>query len=76
MMGDIADASIIEKEADMIMTVYRDEVYNPDTPDAGIAELGICKNRHGPIGVIRTRWDGSCFRFENLATECQGGGEQ
>lgn len=68
-MGDIADASIIEKEADMIMTLYRDEVYNPDTADKGIAELGICKNRHGPIGMIRTVWDGACFRFENLSPE-------
>lgn len=66
-MGDIADASIIEKEADMVMTLYRDEVYNPDTPDKGIAELGICKNRHGPIGVVRTTWDGGTFKFDNLA---------
>jgi replicative DNA helicase len=68
-MGDIADASIIEKEADMVMTIYRDEVYNPDTADKGIAELGICKNRHGPIGKIRTAWDGATFRFENLAPQ-------
>lgn len=66
-MGDIADASIIEKEADMIMTLYRDEVYNDDTTDKGIAELGICKNRHGPIGVLRAAWQGSYFRFEDLA---------
>lgn len=68
-MGDIADASIIEKEADMVMTIYRDEVYNPGTSDKGIAELGICKSRHGPIGTIRTVWDGSCFRFTDLSPE-------
>jgi replicative DNA helicase len=72
LMGDIADASIIEKEADMIMTLYRDEVYNEHSPDVGIAEMGICKSRHGPVGVVRTRWDGACFRFENLALNREG----
>lgn len=66
LMGDIADASIIEKEADSIWTLYRDEVYNPDTDQQGIAEIGICKNRHGPIGVIRCAWEGAFFRFSNL----------
>lgn len=67
LMGDIADASIIEKEADLIMTLYRDEVYFEDSPDKGIAEIGICKNRHGPIGLVRTSWNGSTFRFDNLS---------
>ncbi|KEA63125.1 Replicative DNA helicase [Marinobacterium lacunae] len=65
-MGDIADASIIEKEADVIATLYRDEVYTPDSPHKGVAEIGICKNRHGPTGKILAKWDGSTFRFENL----------
>lgn len=69
--GDIADASIIEKEADIIMTIYRDEVYNEDTPDKGVAELGICKNRHGPIGVLRTAWIGQYFRFEDLSYQAE-----
>jgi len=70
-MGDIADASIIEKEADMIMTLYRDEVYNPDTTDKGIAELGICKNRHGQTGKVMATWNGACFRFGDVAEYAQ-----
>ena len=69
MVSDAADASIIEKEADSIWTLYRDEVYNPDTEHKGIAEIGICKNRHGPTGVIRTSWRGEYFKFSDLAPE-------
>lgn len=65
-MGDIADASIIEKEADVIGILYRDEVYNPESSQKGIAEIGICKNRHGPTGRVLTKWEGKTFRFENL----------
>lgn len=66
-MGDIADASAIEKEADIICILYRDEVYDEDSPDKGIAELDIDKNRHGPTGVIRCAFLGHFMRFEELA---------
>ncbi|WP_372833093.1 replicative DNA helicase [Pontibacterium sp.] len=65
-MGDIADASIVEKEADSIWTLYRDEVYNSDTHDQGVAEINICKNRHGPTGAVRVVWDGKCFKFRDI----------
>lgn len=65
-MGDLSDSSAIEKEADTIITIYRDEVYNEDSPDRGIAELLVEKNRHGPTGMVRTAWLGESMRFENL----------
>lgn len=64
-MGDIADASAIEKEADLVVTLYRDEVYNGDTDLKGVAELEIVKNRHGVIGTVFANWDGSTFSLSN-----------
>ena len=71
-MGDMSDASEIEKEADEIMTLYRDEVYNEDSPEKGIAEISVCKNRHGPIGVVKAQWLGRFMQFKNLKQEYQG----
>lgn len=64
--GDMSDASEIEKEADIIMTMYRDEVYNPDTDYKGICELDVCKNRHGPIGVVCTNYIGRYMQFKDI----------
>jgi replicative DNA helicase len=66
-MGDLSDSSEIEKEADQIMTLYRDEVYDDATPDKGIAEIYICKNRHGYTGTIRVQWAGEFVQFADLA---------
>ena len=66
-MGDLSDASEIEKEADMILMLYRDEVYDPESNDKGIAEIDMAKNRHGPTGVIRCSFLGQFMRFEELA---------
>lgn len=65
-MGDIANSSEVEKEADQIMTLYRDEVYNEDTQDRGIAEIDFVKNRHGPTGVVRLRWQAPFMLFSGL----------
>jgi len=67
--SDIANAGEIEKEADVIMSLYRDEVYNEDTSDKGIAELIVSKNRHGPIGTIRCVFVGKFMRFEQIAPQ-------
>lgn len=67
LMGDLANSSEIEKEADEIVMLYRDEVYNDDSPDQGIAEFNIEKNRHGPTGLIRAAWIPQYIKFENLA---------
>ena len=65
-MADLADSSEIEKEADQVITLYRDEVYNEDSPDKGKAELSICKNRHGYIGTVHAEWIGEFVSFGDL----------
>ncbi|WJV54838.1 SPI-7-type island replicative DNA helicase [Prodigiosinella aquatilis] len=72
--GDLRDSGALEQDADVIMFVYRDEVYNPDTEDKGLAEIIIGKQRQGPIGMIRLRFDSRFTRFESLrAPAVQGG---
>ena len=56
MMSDLSDSSEIEKTADVVITLYRDEVYNQDSADKGIIELGVIKNRDGATGVVRAAW--------------------
>lgn len=65
-MGDLADSSELEKEADQILMLYRDEVYNQDSPDSGIAELLVEKNRHGPTGFVRVAWLAETMQLANL----------
>lgn len=69
MMGDLANSSEIEKEADEVVMLYRDEVYNEDSEDKGIAEFNIEKNRHGPTGMIRAAWLPQYIKFENLSVQ-------
>ncbi len=66
-MADLANSSEIEKEADIVMTLYRDEVYNENSPQKGIMEINVCKNRHGPIGNVMAAWIEKYMRIENLA---------
>lgn len=66
-MGDIKDSGMIEQEADSILTLYRDEVYNENTPDRGICEVDFKKNRHGGTGCIRLKWDAPTMKFNDLA---------
>jgi replicative DNA helicase len=65
-MGDLSDSSEIEKEADQILMLYRDEVYDPESKDRGTAELLIEKNRHGPTGFVRCAWLAETMKFGNL----------
>lgn len=65
-MGDLANSSEIEKEADVIGMLYRDDVYNPDSADAGTAEINIEKNRHGPTGQIRLAWIAKYMQLADL----------
>jgi replicative DNA helicase len=61
-MSDIADASAFEKEADIIFTLYRDEVYDEDSPEKGIIEANFEKNRHGSTGRVKLSWKGQTMQ--------------
>ncbi|MFZ8944105.1 MAG: replicative DNA helicase [Methylophilaceae bacterium] len=66
-MSDLRESGAIEQDADVIMFIYRDEVYNPESPDKGLAEILLAKQRNGPVGVVKLTFLGQYTRFENYA---------
>lgn len=68
-MADLRDSGAIEQDADLILFVYRDEEYNENTEDKGIAELIIGKQRNGPTGTVKVRFFDNIMKFEDLAPD-------
>jgi replicative DNA helicase len=68
MMSDLRESGAIEQDADLIMMLYREEYYEPDTPDRGIAEIILTKHRNGPTGTVKLLFEPQFTRFRNLAT--------
>lgn len=67
--SDLRDSGSLEQDADVIIYIYRDEVYNPNSEDKGIAEIIIGKQRNGPLATVKTRFLGQYSIFENLTTQ-------
>lgn len=72
-LSDLRESGAIEQDADIVMFVYRDEVYHPNTQDKGIGEILIRKNRDGEIGMVPTAFQGNRSRFVPLANHCRDG---
>ncbi|MCO8126256.1 replicative DNA helicase [Acidimicrobiia bacterium EGI L10123] len=67
MLSDLRESGSLEQDADVVMFLYRDEVYNPDSPDRGMAEILVSKHRNGPTGKINLAFRNHLTRFDNMA---------
>ncbi|MFT5531750.1 MAG: replicative DNA helicase [Candidatus Poriferisodalaceae bacterium] len=67
MLSDLRESGSIEQDADVVAFLYRDEVYNPESPDIGTAEVIVAKHRAGPTGTVRLAWLSHHTKFANMA---------
>ena len=65
-LGDLRESGAIEQDADVVLMIYRDEYYNPESPERGMADIIIAKQRAGPTGVVKTTFADKYTRFDNL----------
>jgi replicative DNA helicase len=76
MLSDLRESGSIEQDADLVMMIYRDEYYNPETPDRGVTEVIITKHRNGPVGTCKLFFEPQFTRFRNLASPDERGDNQ
>jgi len=72
LISDLRESGSIEQDADIVLLIYRDELYNPESKDKGVAEIIVAKNRSGERGVARLAWIGSQTKFSNMHHDYQG----
>lgn len=67
LLADLRESGAIEQDADTVVFIYRDDVYNEDSPEPGIAELNVAKQRNGPTGTVKVQFEKRCARFHSLS---------
>jgi len=69
LLSDLRESGAIEQDADMVLMIYRDDYYNPDSEEQGIAEINLVKNRNGPTDRVKLTFRGTYAKFGNLARD-------